>query len=108
MEKRKVYLVTEHHWYDGLGEPDTCDEWNDSVWSDKCDAQRRIDDLANEWIRNNWYAYGAIRYGSDWEFKVKWNAEKTCVTCSDEPYSATTYSIEELIVNPDLEDFKGP
>ena len=99
MKQQKVYLVSEHHWWDGFGEADAWDEWNDSAWSEKRDAQRRINDLANEWVRIHWYIDGE---STDWEPKVDWNAEKTSVTCSDEPYSSTTYSIEELIVNPEL------
>ena len=44
-----VYVVEVECWRKGLGDwPDDYSDYMDSIWTNKEDAQRRIDDLSNE------------------------------------------------------------
>ena len=106
MESNKVYIVVCFDWMDGLGLDDYVDKYIDSIWSRKEDAKIRIDDLANEFIRHQWYDCGADL--DDFECHEEWKDDKTLVVMSTDPYSKTTYYMKEFDVNPLLPDFEGP
>ena len=107
MEDRKVYVVMENHWQYNFGESDYSDEWIDSIWSKKEDALRRIDDLANEFIRKTWYESGADL--DDFYCDINRNHDNTIVQCTDDymKYQKTTYFINEIVIDPVLADFTG-
>lgn len=106
MEKQKVYVVRRHYWMDGLGEPDCSDTVLDSIWSRQEDAKRRIDDLANEYVRNQWYEQGCdLEY---FECKAGWAEDGLSVKMSVDPYEEDSYYVDEFELDPSLPDFKGP
>lgn len=106
MEKQKVYVVQRHYWADNFGEPDWSESILDSIWSRQEDAKRRIDDLANEYVRNQWYEQGCdLEY---FECKAGWAKDGLSVKMSVDHYEEVSYYIEEFELDPLLPDFEGP
>lgn len=106
MEKRKVYVVKRHYWTYNFGDSDWSDEVLDSIWTHQDDAKRRIDDLANEYVRKQWYSQGCDLEG--FECKAEWAEDKLYVKMSTDSYEEDSYYVEEFEVDPSLEDFEGP
>ena len=106
MEKQKVYIVFCHYWADSCGE--TIYDYTDidSIWSNMEVAKKRVDDLANEYVRSNWYDQDCDL--ESFECKTEWNSDKMSVTLSNDPYAETTYYIEVHNVDPCIDDFEGP
>lgn len=106
MEKQKVYVVKDHYWMDGCGESDYYEESLDSIWRRLEDAKKRIDDLANEYIRRAWY-----NQECDPEYftcKEEWAENKLSVKMTVDPYEEQTYWIDVYELDPELPDFEGP
>ena len=102
MEKQKVYVVL-RHWYCGSDCDDTI---LDSIWSRQEDAKRRIDDLANEYARNQWYEQGCnFEY---FKCKAEWAEDGLSVKMSVNPYDGESCYIKECELDPSLPDFEGP
>ena len=106
MESSKVYIVHQHYWMDMCGEPDWSDDVIDSVWSREEDAKHRIDDLANECVRKQWYDQGCDP--EDFVCKANWANDRSSVTMSIDPREEETYDIDVYELNPVLPDFEGP
>lgn len=102
MEKRKVYIVYANHWEDG----DTaCEDFTDSVWSHLDDAKRRIKELANEYVRQEWYGFWAI---PDEDYTILWENDNETVRIGQIGLDEECYYIMTQIVDPVLKDFEGP
>ena len=106
MEKQKVYVVQRHYWTDDCDGSDWSDSVLDSIWSWQEDAKRRIDDLANEYVRNQWYEQGCdLEY---FECKAEWAEDGLSAKMSVDHYEEVSYYIEEFELDPLLQDFEGP
>ena len=106
MEKQKVYVVIRYYWMDNCGDPDLDDIILDSVWSRQEDAKRRIDDLANEYVRNQWYEQGCVL--EHFKCKAEWAEDGLSVIMSIDPYEEYLYYVDEFELDPSLPDFEGP
>ncbi len=106
MEKQKVYVVRRHYWAYNFGDPDWNDEVLDSIWSQKEDAKRRIDYLANEYVRNQWYKQGCDLEG--FECKASWAEDGMSVKMSVDSCEEDTYYVDEFELDPLLPEFEGP
>ena len=106
MEKQKVYVVRRHYWTNNFGETDWSDTVLDSIWSRQEDAKRRIDDLANEYVRKQWYEEGCDL--ERFECKAGWAEDGLSVKMSIDPYEEDSYYIEKFELDPSLPDFEGP
>lgn len=106
MEKQKVYVVQRHYWTYNFGETVWSDTVLDSIWSRKEDAMRRVDDLANEYVRSQWYNQECDIEG--FECYAQWAEDRMSVKMSVDSYEEDSYYIEELEVNPLLPEFEGP
>lgn len=101
MEKQKVYVVLRY--YRGMDWDDTT---LDSIWSRQEDAKRRIDDLVNECVRNQWYEQGCnFEY---FKCKAEWAEDGLLVKMYVNPYERESYYIKECELDPSLPDFEGP
>lgn len=106
MENSKVYIVHLHYWMDMCGESDWTNDLIDSVWSREEDAKLRIDDLANEFVRKQWYDQGCNpKY---FTCKANWANDRLSVTMSIDPREEETYYIGSYELNAVLPDFEGP
>lgn len=106
MAMQKVYVVRRFYWADRFDESDWSYEVLDSIWSRLEDAKRRIDDLANEYVRRQWYDQDCILEG--FECNATWAKNKLSVKMATNPYEEEEYYIEEFCVDPELPDFEGP
>ena len=106
MEKQKVYVVRRHYWTYNFGDSDWSDEVLDSIWSRQEDAKRRIDDLANEYVRNQWYEQGCDL--ECFECKAGWAEDGLSVKMSTDPYEEDSYYVDEFELDPLLPEFEGP
>ena len=101
MEKQKVYVVLRY--YRGMDWDDTI---LDSIWSRQEDAKRRIDDLANECVRNQWYEQGCnLEY---FKCKAEWAEDGLSVKMPVNSYEDESHCIKEFKLDPSLPDFEGP
>jgi len=106
MDNGIVYVVIEDSWSKGLG--DCPDDWYkliDSIWDRKEDAKRRIDDLANEYIRRAWYL--SSMDPDDFYVKQIWNDDRTVVKNSQDEDEIIWYYIDEVKLNT-VEEFTDP
>jgi hypothetical protein len=109
MEKRKVYVVRRHYWRYNFGDSDWSDEVLDSIWSRQEDAKHRIDDLANEYVRQQWYEQVCdLEDIEDFECKTEWAEDGLSVKMSTDSYEADTFYVDEFELDPLLPDFEGP
>lgn len=106
MEKQKVYVVRRHYWMYNFGESDWVDDVLDSIWSRKEDAKQRIDDLANEYVRKQWYKQGCDP--EDFFCKAEWAEDGLSVKMSVDSYEEDSYYVDEFELDPSLPDFEGP
>ena len=105
MEKKKVYVVRRHYWTYNFGESDWSDEVLDSIWSRQEDAKRRIDDLANEYVRAQWYEQGCDL--EDFVCNARWVEDGLSVKMFVDSYEEDSYCVEEFELDPMLPDFEG-
>mgnify|MGYP006958235457 CR=1 FL=1 len=88
------------------GESDWTNDLIDSVWSNEEDAKFRIDDLANEFVRKQWYDQGCDP--EDFICKADWAKDGLSVTMSIDPYEEETYYMSTYELDTVLPDFEGP
>lgn len=106
MGKQKVYVVRRYYWVYNFGDSEWSDEVLDSIWSRKEDAKHRIDDLANEYVRNQWYEQGCDLEG--FECKSGWAEDGLSVKMSVDSYEENLYYVDEFELDPLLPEFEGP
>lgn len=104
--KNFVYVVHDYYWYDQFGDSDYERDNIDSIWDREEDAKRRIDDLANEYIRRRWYDDGYLD-PEDFNIIQVWNEDKTDVECYMDDYESESYYIEKIEINS-VKEFTGP
>ena len=106
MGKQKVYVVRIYCWADNFGDPDWSETFLDSIWSRQEDAKRRIDDLANEYTRNQCYEQGCDL--EHFECKAEWAKDGLSVKMATDPYEEDSYYVDEFELDPLLPEFEGP
>ena len=65
-----------------------------------------LDDLANEYVRNQWYEQGCDL--ECFECEARWAEDGLSVKMSIDPYVEESYYVAGLELDPIITDFEGP